>query len=82
MLSYFEQKISLKNLFGKVVFQILAKIEIITRNENPLFGGHFETVQHFKIFFFRIMIFYSAYIYGANFIAKFLLESGFLLLGP
>ena len=42
-------QISLKNSFGKVVFQILAKIEM-TRIENQLFGRHFETVQHFEFF--------------------------------
>ena len=73
-------QISLKNSFGKVVFQVLAKIEM-TRNKNRLFCRHFETVQHFH-FFFRIVIFYSPYIYGANFIAKFGWESGFLRLGP
>ena len=80
MFSYFELKISLKNSFGKEVFQILAKIEM-TRTKNRLFGRHFETVQHFH-FFFRIVIFYSPYIYGANFIAKFGWESGFIWLGP
>ena len=44
-------QISLKNSFGKVVFQILAKIEM-TQNKNRLFGRHFETVQHFNFFFF------------------------------
>ena len=44
-------QISLKNSFRKVVFQILAKIEM-TRNKNRLFGRHFETVQHFHFFFF------------------------------
>ena len=43
-------QISLKNSFGKVIFQILAKIEM-TRNKNRLFGRHFETVQHFQNFF-------------------------------
>ena len=43
-------QISLKNSFGKVVFQILAEIEMM-RNENRLFGRHFETVQIFYIFF-------------------------------
>ena len=43
-------QISLKNSFGKVVFQILAKIEM-TRNKNRLFGRHFKTVQHFQNFF-------------------------------
>ena len=61
--------ISLKYSFGKVVFQILAKIEI-TRTKHRLFGRHFETVQHFQ-FFLQNCDFYSSYIYGANFIAKF-----------
>ena len=42
-------QISLKNSFGKVVFQISAKIEM-TRNKNRLFGRHFEIVQHFQNF--------------------------------
>ena len=63
-----------------MVFQILAKIEMM-RNKNRSFGRHFETVQHF-ICFSRIVIFYSPYTYGANFIAKFRWESGFLRLGP
>ena len=74
-------QISLKNSFGKVVFQILAKIKI-TRNKNQLFGRHFETVQHFQFFFCKIVIFYSPYVYGTNFIAKFGWKSGFLRLGP
>ena len=57
---------------------MLTKIEMM-RNKNLLFGRHFETVQHFQFFFFcRIVIFYSPYIYGAYFIAKFRWESGFL----
>ena len=44
------RQISLKNSFGKVIFQILAKIEM-TRNKNQLFGRHFETVQNFQNFF-------------------------------
>ena len=43
-------QISLKNSFGKVVFQILAKIEM-TQNQNRLFGHHFEAVQHFQFCF-------------------------------
>ena len=73
-------QISFKNSFGKVVFQILAKIEM-TRNKNQLFGRHFETVQYFTILFCKIVIFYSPYIYGANFIAKFPWESDFLRRG-
>ena len=45
-------QISLKNSFGKVFFQILAKIKM-TRNKNRLFGRHFETVQHFQFFFLQ-----------------------------
>ena len=74
-------QISSNDSYGKVVFQILAKIEMM-RNKNRLFGRDFETVQHFYFFFCRIVIFYSPYIYGPNFIAKFGWESGFLRLGP
>ena len=42
-------QMSLKNSFRKVFFQILTEIEM-TRNENRLFGRHFETVQIFYIF--------------------------------
>ena len=49
-------QISLKNSFGKVVFQILAKIEM-TLNKNRLFGRHFETVQHFHFFFAELWFF-------------------------
>ena len=54
-------QISLKNSFGKVVFQILAEIEM-TRNENQLFGRHFEMVQIFYIFFPEIW-FWLVYIH-------------------
>ena len=39
-----------------MVFQNLAKIEM-TRNKNRLFGRHFETVQHLKIFFAELCFF-------------------------
>ena len=42
-------QISLKNFFGKVFFQSLAKIEMM-QNKNRLFGRHFETDQYFNIF--------------------------------
>ena len=48
-------QISLKNSFGKGVFQILAEIEM-TRIENWLFGRHFETVQILYIFFPEIWL--------------------------
>ena len=57
-------------------FQILAEIEMM-RNENRLFGRHFETVQIF-IFFSWNMIVISVYTYGAKIIKKFRRESGFL----
>ena len=44
----FEPNIKEKFLWESI--QILAKIEM-TRNKNRLFGRHFETVQHFQIFF-------------------------------
>ena len=50
MFSYFEPDFIEKNSFGKVVFQILDKIEM-TQNKNQLFSRHFETVQHFRNFF-------------------------------
>ena len=37
-------------------FQNLAKIEM-TRNKNRLFGRHFETENHFKIFFAELWFF-------------------------
>ena len=54
-------QISLKNSFGKGDFQILAEIEM-TRNENRLFGRHFETVQIFIYFSWNIVVF-SVYIW-------------------
>ena len=45
-------QISLKNSFVNMVFQILAEIKML-RNENRLFGHHFETVHIFYIFFPR-----------------------------
>ena len=42
-------QISLKTILWESGFQILAKIEM-TQNKNRLFGGHFETVQHFQFF--------------------------------
>ena len=50
----------------------------MTQNKNRLFDRHFETEQHFNFFFCRIVILYSPYVHGANFIAKFWWESGFL----
>ena len=69
-------QISLKNSFGKVVFQILAEIEM-SRNENRLFGRQFETV-HILHFFLWNMVVISVYIYDVKIIKKFRWESGFL----
>ena len=49
-------QIQLKSSFGNVFFQILAKIKM-TRTKNRLFGRHFETVQHFQIFFAELLFF-------------------------
>ena len=54
-------QISLKNSFGKVFFQILTKLEM-SRNENWLFGRHFETVHIFYIFSWNMVVI-SVYIY-------------------
>ena len=54
---------SLKIFFGKVVFQILAKIEMM-RNKNRLFDRHFGTVQ----FFCWIMVVISEHIHGVEMI--------------
>ena len=54
-------QISLKNSFGKVVFQILAEIEM-TQNENRVFGCHLERYKYF-IFFFLKYGWVSVYIY-------------------
>ena len=50
-----------------MVFQILAEIEM-TRNENRLFGRHFETVQICYIFFSWNMVVISVYTYGVKII--------------
>ena len=68
-------QISLKNSFGKVVFQILAEIEM-TRNENRFFGRHFEMV-HISFFSWNMVVI-SVYTYGVKIIKKFRWESGFL----
>ena len=54
-------QISLKNSFGKVVFQILAEIEM-TRNENRLYGRHFETYKYFIFFSWNVVVI-SVYTY-------------------
>ena len=53
---------SLKNSFGKVVFKILAKMEMTrNKNKNRLFGRHFETVQYFILFYFILFCFILFY---------------------
>ena len=58
-------QISLKNSFGKVIFQILAEIKM-TRNKKRLFGRHFETVKIFCICFSWNMVVNSVCSYGIN----------------
>ena len=70
-------QISSKTSFGKVVFQIFAKIEMM-RNENQLFGRHFETVQIFYIFSPWNMVVTSVCTYGVKIIKKFQWKNGFL----
>ena len=52
MFSYFEPNFTEKFLW-ECGFSNLAKIEM-TRNKNWLFGRHFETIQHFQIFFVEL----------------------------
>ena len=73
-------QISLKNSFEVVVFQILAKIEM-TQNKIGYLAAILKRYNIFK-FFCRFVNFYSPYMYGAHFIAKFRWKSGFLRLGP
>ena len=63
-----------------MVFQILAKIEW----RETKIGYLAAILKRYNIlkFFSRILILYSPYTYGVNFIAKFRWESGFLRLGP
>ena len=51
---------ALKSSFGKVFFQILAKIKM-TRNKNWLFGRHFETVRYFTLLYFTLLYFTLLY---------------------
>ena len=55
-------QISLKNTFGKVIFQILPEIEM-TGNENRLFGHHFQNSTNILYFFAWNMVVISVYIY-------------------
>ena len=55
MFSFFEPNF-IEKFFWEVVFQILAKIEMM-RNKNRLFGRRFETVKHFQIFSAEFWIF-------------------------
>ena len=66
----------MKSSFGNVICQILAKIEM-TRNKNRLFGRHFEPIEQF-IFFTELWFLIVLTLYGANFIANFRWEGGFL----
>ena len=49
----------------------------MTRNENRLFGCHFETVQIFYTFSLNMVVI-SVCTYGVKIIKKFRWESGFL----
>ena len=49
----------------------------MTRNENRLFGRHFETVQIVYIFPLNMVVI-SVYIYGVKVIKKFRWDNGFL----
>ena len=77
MFSYFEPNF-IENSFGKVTFQIFIQNQIKMTWNNKI-GYLAAILKRYNISFFpRIMFFDSEYIYGANFIAKFRWESGFL----
>ena len=76
MFSYFEQHL-IENSFGKVLFKFWPK----SKWREIKIGYLAAILKRYNILIFcfcGIMILYSAYIYGANFIAKFRWESGFL----
>ena len=62
---------SLKNSLGKMSFQILAKFWPKSKWREIKISYLAAILKRYNIVFARFMIFYSAYIYGANFIAKF-----------
>ena len=72
-------QISLKNSFGKKVFQILAKIEM-TRNKNRLFWPPFWNGTTFSIFFFAELWIFIVHTYMVQISLQ--NSAGFLRLGP
>ena len=72
-------QISFKKSSGKVFF-FFFKIWPQSKWGEIKIGYFAAILKRYNIleFFGRIVIFYCQYIYGANFIAKFRLESGFL----
>ena len=74
-------QISLKNSFGKVVFQILAKIKM-TQNKNRLFAAILKRYNIFTFFFAELWIFIAHTYMVQISLQKFRWESGFLRLGP
>ena len=90
MFSYFEPNFIEKFLwesgfsnFGQNRSEIkIGYLAAIFKRYNNFIFFFFLFLFLFLFLFCRIVIFYSPYIYGANFIAKFGWESGFLRLGP
>ena len=78
MFSYFEPNF-IENSFGKVFFQIFAKIEMTQKIKIGYLAAILKRYNIFN-YFCRIFNFYSPY--TPNFIAKFRWESVFLRLGP
>ena len=80
MFSYFEPNF-LEKFFWESGFSNFGQNRIDTKQKSVILPPFWNGTT-FLIFFSRIVIFYSPYTYGTNFIAKFRWESGFLRLGP
>ena len=76
MLSYFKKNL-LKNSFGKVVFQILAKIEM-----SEIKIGYLAAILKQYIFFFFSFIFYLIYIVHTYMVQIALQNSGGKVVAP
>ena len=70
-------QISLKNSFGKVVFQILAEIENDAKWKSVIWPP-FWNGTNILYFFSWNMVVINVYTYGVKIIQKFWWESGFL----
>ena len=71
-------QISLKNSFGKVIFRILAEIEMTLAKWKSVIWPPFWNGTNILYFFSWNVVVTSVYTYGVKIIKKFRWESGFL----